>query len=119
MFMCYILTYFILSYYHIPIILHCYLEYIRLILPNRSNRFLYLKKRREKKKKKLPGRKEWLPTPIFLPGKSHGHRSLAGSMGLQKVRHDLATNTNTLALSVDFLVPSHPLGNGLILHCFV
>ena len=114
--MCYILTYFILSYYHIPVILHCYLEYIRLILP--SNRFFYLKKR-AKKKKKLPWRKEWLPTSVLLPGKSHGHRSLASSMVLQKVRHDSAANTNTLALSVDFLVSSHPLGNCLILHCFV
>ena len=22
--------------------------------------------------------REWLPTPVFLPGKSHGQRSLAG-----------------------------------------
>ena len=25
-----------------------------------------------------PWRREWLPTPVFLPGKSHGQRSLAG-----------------------------------------
>ena len=25
-----------------------------------------------------PLEKEWLPTPIFLPGESHGQRSLAG-----------------------------------------
>ena len=25
-----------------------------------------------------PWRKDWLPTPIFLPGKFHGQRSLAG-----------------------------------------
>ena len=26
-----------------------------------------------------PGAKrKWQPTPVFLPGKSHGHRSLAG-----------------------------------------
>ena len=24
-----------------------------------------------------PQEKEWLPTPVFLPGKSHGQRSLA------------------------------------------
>ena len=28
---------------------------------------------------KIPWRKEWLPTPVFLPGESHGQRSLAGS----------------------------------------
>ena len=27
---------------------------------------------------KIPWRKEWQPTPVFLPGKSHGQRSLAG-----------------------------------------
>ena len=27
---------------------------------------------------KIPWRRKWQPTPIFLPGKSHGQRSLAG-----------------------------------------
>ena len=27
---------------------------------------------------KLPWRKKWQPTPVFLPGESHGQRSLAG-----------------------------------------
>ena len=27
---------------------------------------------------KISWRREWLPTPVFLPGKSHGQRSLAG-----------------------------------------
>ena len=27
--------------------------------------------------RKIPWRKEWLPIPVFLPGKSHGQRSLA------------------------------------------
>ena len=31
----------------------------------------------EKKAQKIP-QKEWLPTPVFLPGESHGQRSLAG-----------------------------------------
>ena len=37
--------------------------------------------------------KEWLPTPVFLPGKSHGQRSLAGCSprGLERVGHNLAT----------------------------
>ena len=26
----------------------------------------------------IPWRREWLPTPVFLPGKSHGQRSLMG-----------------------------------------
>ena len=27
---------------------------------------------------KIPWRKEWLPTPVFLPRESHGQRSLVG-----------------------------------------
>ena len=29
--------------------------------------------------RKIPWRRKWQPTPVFLPGKSHGQRSLAGS----------------------------------------
>ena len=28
--------------------------------------------------RKIPWRKKWQPTPVFLPGESHGHRSLMG-----------------------------------------
>ena len=28
--------------------------------------------------KKIPWRREWQPTPVFLPGESHGQRSLEG-----------------------------------------
>ena len=27
---------------------------------------------------KIPWRRAWQPTPVFLPGKSHGQRSLVG-----------------------------------------
>ena len=27
---------------------------------------------------KIPWRRAWQPTPVFLPGESHGHRSLVG-----------------------------------------
>ena len=27
---------------------------------------------------KIPWRRQWQPTPVFLPGESHGQRSLAG-----------------------------------------
>ena len=27
---------------------------------------------------KIPWRRNWQPTPVFLPGESHGQRSLAG-----------------------------------------
>ena len=40
---------------------------------------------------RFPWRRAWQPTPVFLPGESHGQRSLAGyaeSIGLRRVRHD-------------------------------
>ena len=37
---------------------------------------------------KILWRRERLPTPVFLPGESHGQRSLAGYKGWQRVRHD-------------------------------
>ena len=42
--------------------------------------------------RKVPWRRKWQPTPVFLPGKSHGQRSLAGyrSWGCKRVGHDLA-----------------------------
>ena len=38
-------------------------------------------------------RRKWQPTPVFLPGKSHGQRILVGirvsqSVASQRVRHD-------------------------------
>ena len=42
---------------------------------------------------KIPWRRKQQPTPVFLPGKSYGQRSLAGSSprGRKGVRHNLAT----------------------------
>ena len=42
---------------------------------------------------KIPWLRKWQPTPAFLPGKSHGQRSLTGATvhGIARVRHDLAT----------------------------
>ena len=41
---------------------------------------------------KTPWRREWQPTPVFLPGESHGQRSLRGySPWVARVRHDWAT----------------------------
>ena len=41
---------------------------------------------------KIPWRRAWQPTPVFLPGESHGQRSLGGysPWGRQSVVHDLA-----------------------------
>ena len=41
--------------------------------------------------RKIPWRREWKPTPVFLAGKSHGQGIWTGcvqTMGLQRVRRD-------------------------------
>ena len=47
----------------------------------------------------LPWRRKWQPTPVLLPTKFHGWRSLVGyiqSMGWQKVGHDWVTSSTLL-----------------------
>ena len=41
----------------------------------------------------IPWRRKWQPSPVFLPGKSHGQRSFAGynPWGHKRVEHDLVT----------------------------
>ena len=43
--------------------------------------------------RKILWKRNWQPTPVFLPGKCHGQRSLAGygPWGLKRVGHDFAT----------------------------
>ena len=41
--------------------------------------------------RKIPWSRKWQPTPVFLPGKSLGQRSLASYSPLGHKRHDLAT----------------------------
>ena len=42
---------------------------------------------------KIPWKRARHPSPVFLPGKSHGQRSLVGysPRGCKRIRHDLAT----------------------------
>ena len=44
---------------------------------------------------KIPWKREWHPTPVFLPGKSHGQRSLVGysPWGRKELGHNWATFT--------------------------
>ena len=43
-----------------------------------------------------PGKRAWLPTPVFLPGESHGQRSL---MGYSPWGHKESDTTERLTLS--------------------
>ena len=42
---------------------------------------------------KIPWRRAWQPTPVFLPGKSHGQRSLAGCSPWGRKESDTAEAT--------------------------
>ena len=49
---------------------------------------------------KIPWGRKWQPTPVFLPARSHGQRSLMGySSRSHRVRHDWMTE-NTLNIHV-------------------
>ena len=49
---------------------------------------------------KIPWRKEWQATPVFLPGESHGQRNLAGYIAWGgRVRHNWTTDTFTFFFS--------------------
>ena len=52
--------------------------------------------------RKIPWRREWQLTSVFLPRELHGQRHLVGSntypMGSQRVRHDCVTNTFTFRM---------------------
>ena len=56
----------------------------------------------------IPWRRKWKPTPVFLPGKSHGQRSLQ-FMGLQRVTHDLATkqHQHTIQRKIHPILPGN------------
>ena len=55
---------------------------------------------------KIPRRRKWQPTPVFLPQKSHGKRCLEGysSWGQQRVGHNLATKQQVLYWHFTFLM---------------
>ena len=46
---------------------------------------------------KIPWRRKWQPTPVFLPGKSHGQRSLAGYSPWGCKELDMREHTHTHA----------------------
>ena len=58
---------------------------------------------------KIPWRRKWQPTPVSLPGKSHGHRSLAGCSPWG--RKELGT-TERLTLTLKGLAHSYAMGSG-------
>ena len=56
---------------------------------------------------KIPWRRKWQPTPVFLPGRSPGQRSLAGCSpwGHKRVRHNWSPTTKDII--VNLLILKH------------
>ena len=50
-----------------------------------------------KQETKIPWRREWLSTPVFLPGKSHGQRSLTGYSPWSHKELDMTEPTHVFA----------------------
>ena len=73
-------------------------------------------------------RRQWHPTPVLLPGKSHGWRSLVGfiqSMRSLRVRHDWATSLWLFTFMhwrrkwqpTPVFLPGEPQGRGSLVGC--
>ena len=45
--------------------------------------------------RKIPWRREWLPTPVFLPGEFHGQRTLVGYSPWGQKESDTAEQAST------------------------
>ena len=61
---------------------------------------------------KIPWRREWQPTPVSLPGESHGQRSLAGYSLWGRKESDM-TERLTLSFSLSAkMKPRNPLQHG-------
>ena len=43
--------------------------------------------------RKIPWRRKWQSTPVFLPGKFHGQRSLAGLQSMGSQESDMTEHT--------------------------
>ena len=48
---------------------------------------------------KIPWRRKWQPTPVFLPGKSHGQRSLEGYSPCGHKELDMSVQCSSVAQS--------------------
>ena len=72
---------------------------------------------------KIPWRMAWQPTPVFLPGESHGQRSLAGYLVLLAVHKEPDTNeplnyNNNMSVSVTLRHSSTPRSPTMMSWCW-
>ena len=68
--------------------------------------------------RRFPWRRKWQPTPVFLPGKSHGLRSLAGYSPWDHKELDMIEHVYTIICRLNYTVSAcdgdETYGNRLI-----
>ena len=66
---------------------------------------------------KIPWRRKWPPTPVFLPGKFHGQRCLAdySPWGGKRVRHNFTSKQYNTRQSYHTLTPSQSTRASLLI----
>ena len=64
-----------------------------------------------------PQRREWQPTPVFLPGESHGRRSLVGSGPWGHKESDMTQWLNNSSHTVEYY--SAIKRNGILIHTMI
>ena len=67
--------------------------------------------------RKIPWRRKWQSTPVFLPGKTHGQRSCVGYSPWgrkESVRHDLATKPQPPCSACSSFPSLYPLGKFIL-----
>ena len=58
--------------------------------------------------RKIPWRRKWQPTPVFLPGKFHGQRSLAGYSLCDHKKPDTTEGLNNIGnATVYIFIPAY------------
>ena len=58
--------------------------------------------------RKIPWKREWLPTPVFLPGESHEQKSLVGYSPSGHKKTDTTERLSTAqSFSCENIPPSH------------
>ena len=61
---------------------------------------------------KIPWRRKWQPTPVFLPGESHGRRSLVGYSPQGLKESDATERLSDFTFTIDLQRCSVLLGRG-------
>ena len=72
---------------------------------------------------KIPWRRKWQPTPVFLPGESRGQRSLAGCSPWGRLELDTPEHTHTMLLCTSELyLRTHnwvQMNDHLMVHAYI